>query len=204
MQRLGIGSLVAATSLARCAWARAAPGDLDGSYSEDGFAPIERTMSPRALAVGPDGSAVVVGETRGAQFETGAAIMRFAPSGELDMAVSRDLGQGSDQASAVAIGPDGSILVGARTSPSRTGHAVWINPDGTPKASFAGDGVFSFPLDPDNPVVSGVAFTESGILVADPQKVLAVAADGALDPGFAGGGEVNVRAAGGLEVYVGS
>jgi hypothetical protein len=26
-----------------------APGDLDGSYSEDEFAPIERTMSSRSI-----------------------------------------------------------------------------------------------------------------------------------------------------------
>jgi uncharacterized delta-60 repeat protein len=123
------------------AGAKAAPGDLDPTFSGDGKQRTDFGFgNSRAAATVrlPDGKIVAVGEA-GGHF----ALARYNPDGSLDTSFSADGKQttdfgGPDFASAVALQADGKIVaVGVG---SRDFALARYNPNGSLDASFSGDG----------------------------------------------------------------
>jgi uncharacterized delta-60 repeat protein len=130
-------------------------GALDTSFSGDGVATTSfgRQASSFAsdVAVQPDGTIVAVGATsRRAQR---IAVVRYLPDGSLDPSFSGDgkvttsiRSGGNSAAFAVAIRPDGRIVVAGTSGRSSVGRwdedvalARYL-PDGALDASFSGDG----------------------------------------------------------------
>ena len=134
-------------------------GSIDSSF---GAAGVARTAFPgsrcgcelRDLAVQRNGRIVAVGQRfRGsdAQDDDLLAVARFLPNGQLDRSFSgdgrfsRDFGYGDDFGSAVAIQPDGRIVVGGVASFRYRTEAdfalVRLRPNGRLDRTFSGDGV---------------------------------------------------------------
>jgi uncharacterized delta-60 repeat protein len=140
-----------------CAWAQVARADragaLDASFSADGRVATDlfgggRDVA-RAVAIQPDGKIVVAGDWRFGTIGANFALARYNPDGSLDPEfgsagrVLTDFDAEADFAEAVAIQPDGKIVVagevrvGGRTPDF---GLVRYNPDGRLDTSFAGDG----------------------------------------------------------------
>jgi uncharacterized delta-60 repeat protein len=184
-------------------------GTLDRSFSRDGkvivaFGP--GSDQAHAVAVQPDGRIVAVGYVQsGSDYDL--ALVRFLPNGRLDRTFDGDGKVRTSVADyaiahAVALQPDGKIVVGATVRDAPFSFAAFrYRPNGSLDSGFgpAGNGrvVTSF-----GPGTSGVAAV---ILQPDRKIVLAGGADvggnrdfalaryfpnGALDVGFGSGGKV--------------
>ena len=168
--RLLLGGAIASAALLAAPAARAAPGDLDPGFGTGdkltttfGARAIDRA---EALALGADGSAAVVGTSRGAGDDF--AIGRLDPDGDLDGSFSPagtpgidilDIDGGStDQAADVALLPDGSaVVVGVTDANGGDDFAI---------ARFAGDSVGVSIVDfGGDEKVGGVAIDSSGRVV---------------------------------------
>lgn len=123
----------------------AAPGDLDPNFGDGGMSAPIVEGSAAALARQSDGKLVVVGNGNGQNL-----VARFTVNGGLDPTFSGDgwttLGfQGAHWATAIAVAvqPDGKIVVGGTVSPSGGDSRMALarlNHDGSPDATFSGDG----------------------------------------------------------------
>ena len=140
-----------------CAWAQVAGADtggaLDASFSADGRVATDLfgggSDIALAVAVQPDGKIVAAGRWRFGTIGANFAVARYNPDGSLDPEfgsagrVLTDFDAEADFAEAVAIQPDGKIVVagevrvGGRTPDF---GLVRYNPDGRLDTSFAGDG----------------------------------------------------------------
>jgi uncharacterized delta-60 repeat protein len=130
--------------------AQGAPGDLDPTFSGDGrvttdFSDIARIDSRAAdVAVLDDGRSVAVGSTRSGDF----ALARYNADGTLDTSFSNDGRQitdvsgGMDTAEAVAVQPDGKLVVaGSANGSSSVFAVVRYDSDGSLDPGFSGDGI---------------------------------------------------------------
>lgn len=149
---------LALLSLLATAAAHAANGDLDASFGTDGVARIDgiQPVYP-AVAVQPDGRIVVCDDIQGDGTGYDFYVVRFEPDGARDMtfgvggavAIPFDpLGFGLDLCRAVAIEPDGHIVLagyrdlGDFPDPQLRAMAVArIDADGTLDAGFGTAGV---------------------------------------------------------------
>lgn len=105
-------------------------GTLDGTFSGDGLFTMDFVGSAggaaQALAIQGDGKIVIVGSS-GSDF----AIARLNSNGTLDTTfggtglVTKDFGSGNDGATAVAILPDGRIVVAGSTTVAGRGVFAW-------------------------------------------------------------------------------
>ena len=148
------------------------------------------------VAVQPDGKIVVAG-TSGDD----VLVLRYNADGTLDTSFSGDgkLTQdisGADAGNAVALQPDGKILV-AGSSGADTAFAVLrFTPAGALDTTFDTDGVVTEPFTGTATAATDVAFTGGGIVVAgstgDPGDfaLARYTEAGALDTGFDGDGTV--------------
>ena len=190
--------LFAPTAWANAPAAITANGDLDTTFDTDGRVVTDLGGGEKANGVAqqPDGKLVVVGTT-----SNDFAVTRYLPDGELDTSFSddgqviTDLG-GSDRANAVAIQPDGKIVV-AGTNNQNFALARY-NADGSLDTSFAGDGLLSLSTDSlggNFGAAEGTSVaiqTDGKILVGgsikqgEPKKfgLVRVLADGTLDLSF--------------------
>lgn len=116
-RRLGGLTCAAAALLALPAAVAAAPGDRDPSFSQDGI--VEVGWGINDMAVQSDGRIVVAGVDGAA---TGWKVARFMPDGTPDPSFGDDgevttefPGQAEAVAFALALTPDGGIVVGGRT-----------------------------------------------------------------------------------------
>ena len=159
------------------AGAKAAPGDLDPTFSGDGR---QRTdfrsgLSQAAATVRqPDGKIVVIGVGVSGGGDGGDfALARYNPNGSLDPSFSGDGRQttdfaGLDSASAVALQADGKIVavgeagvaVGARDF-----ALARYNPSGSLDPSFSGDGRQTTDFGGVDDGASGVAIQADGKIV---------------------------------------
>jgi uncharacterized delta-60 repeat protein len=120
--------------------ADAAPGDLDPSFDGDGKTSIDYGGDDyaNAVAVQPDGKIVLVGSGNA---NVDFAITRLNPDGSFDTSfdgdgtVGIDFG-GADSAQAVALAPDGRIVVAGGTSVNFAMAVARLNTDGSLDASF--------------------------------------------------------------------
>ena len=172
-----------------------ADGAPNPSFSDDGF---QAVFLPgydafRSVAALPSGSVVAVG-IAGPQI----SLVQRNAAGDPDPAFSSSDGvldvpvEGSEDAVAVAIQPDGKAVLAARTSASDSFDVLRFNTDGSPDGTFAGDGRQATSL-------SGFAQAEALAIQPDGKIVVAGAssgdfalvrydADGSLDTSFAGDG----------------
>ena len=189
-------------------------GSLDTSFSGDGkaTAPIG-TGRDRAigLAIQPDGKIVAVGESQ-IGTRTRLAVVRYTSGGALDTSFSGDgklitnfgeLGNVESHAQAVAIQPDGKILVAGYVWQD-TSHFDFVlvryNANGSIDTSFDGDGkaltnfegtssdhAYSMALQPDGKIVVAGTSTQGA---SDHFAVVRYNADGSLDTTFSGDGKL--------------
>jgi uncharacterized delta-60 repeat protein len=192
-------------------------GALDPAFGKGGKVlvapPADAGEWPGAQAVQPDGKIVIAGTAAPARNGYAILLLRFLPDGTLDPsfgtggrvwsdlvtlatpltgAVVGDAALGSSSASAVAIQPDGRIVVGGSTqSGASTAFAVMrYLSDGRPDESFGSGGLTVTDFDQStNDGVGGLVLLPDGrILAAGAGGGAAALAryrpDGALDPTF--------------------
>ena len=161
--------------------AASAAGDLDPSFSGDGKATTDfgGVEDARGVARQPDGKLVAAGRACVAG-NCDFAVARYTSSGALDTTFSgdgralTDFGSPSDAGQDVAVQADGKIVVvgvtavvvdpqaGATTTPAIARY----NPDGSPDATFSGDGrVVRTPDGPVSHVATAVAVQADGKIV---------------------------------------
>jgi uncharacterized delta-60 repeat protein len=175
-------SLAIFAALVLPAPAAAAPGDLDSSFSGDGWV---RTLEVRSatnnylpegaedIALQADGKIVAVGELEDGTSHWYFGLFRYLPSGELDASfgeggwVDTDLGS-FDFAHAVAVQPDGKIVVaGEADCRYATCFAlIRYHPDGSLDQSFGGNGVVRTMFSECGCAIYDVALQPNGKIVA--------------------------------------
>ena len=186
---IALGLVILATAALASAAAR--PGSIETRIA--GIAPGEDVQ---ALGVTPDGRIVVAGRSRygGSTFvrahrPDGTPDNGFGTGGEVN------LGGGYDDAVAMAVEPDGQILIG-QTAPATLRR---LNPDGRVDPSFGAGGPVDVDLGPGYDFFLAVALAPDGrIVVAGvPQNSPAVhvrryLSNGEPDPGFGTNGHATV------------
>jgi uncharacterized delta-60 repeat protein len=157
-------------------------GALDPSFGGDGRVRSDFGSYALAVALQPDGKIVVAGWSSTASGGGAFALARYLPNGTLDVTFSdagtvrTNFGSGSeDQAFALAIQPNGKIVV-AGVSDSSDGFALarYLS-NGTLDPSFSGDGKVRTPfgsgsrdearalaIQPDGKIVVAGVSTASG------------------------------------------
>ena len=188
-----------------------ADGRLDTAFGSGGLLRTDLISgafvqeTPRAVAVQADGRIVVVGETRsGSPFSF--ALARYLADGSLDGSFGAGgtvLGSVVGRAFAVAIQPDGRIVVAGDDTDTENFRLARYLPDGRLDASFGSAGQVltdiaggpdlarNIVVQPDGAiVVSGTPIGNTG-----PTGVARYRADGSLDASFGTGGKLVVTAA---------
>ncbi len=130
-------------------------GSLDNSFDGDGTAGVDQDGDERAyaLALQPDGKIVLVGETSPLiGFGPDIAVARLNSDGSPDAGFNGtgvrliDYGLSFDQGRAVALQPDGKILVAGYGGPDTAMMVTRLNPDGSNDTSFGMGGTSSVDL----------------------------------------------------------
>ncbi len=137
----------------------AAPGDLDSSFDGDGKVITsigDVTAKAYAVAIQPDGKTVVAGYATINDNGDDFAIVRYNVDGSLDSSfgddgiVTTDIGAGNNQATAVAVQPDGKIVVAGFANMGATGDDFVV-------ARYTAGGMLDSTFDDD-----GIATTDFG------------------------------------------
>ena len=149
-----------------------ADGKLDPTFGTDGVMTLAAARVGEGLAVQADGRLVLVGRGTDAGGESTFAVMRLdadgAPDGTFGVGglVTTDVGDQGDAAKAVAVGPDGRIVVAGRSGDINTDFAAArYAPDGRLDPTFANQGTLTvdFHLLPD--IAESVAVQPDGMTV---------------------------------------
>ena len=182
-------------SLIVAAPAAAAPGDLDPSFSGDGFDTqnVFNDDCARDAAVQPDGKVIVVGSCDGG-VPTTFSVLRYMPDGNPDQGFGTDgtvnvsfdgtMQPSDERAAAVAVQPDGKIVVAGRSTLNEQGTSGGGGENFAVARLLPGDGA----LDPNfNP--NGQGTNQDGRFVAEHSAIdfvadVALGADGSI---FVGG-----------------
>jgi uncharacterized delta-60 repeat protein len=208
--RRAIAALAAALAAAASGVLAAAPGDPDPRFDVDGRRAFGYGGDDRAtdVALLPDGRIVMAGWTtvNGDLFVTrltrrGAFDPRFGRAGTTDL----DLG-GDDRANALALQPDGKLVVAGRTSRRAGDMAVLrLRRDGSLDRAFGrggvatigtarGDAAYDVAVQPDGRIVVAGNGGEGADIA-----VVRLRRDGAVDRGFGVRGRAAVDL-GGIEI----
>jgi uncharacterized delta-60 repeat protein len=152
-------------------------GALDGTFGTGGlvhfaFAANATADYATALAVQPDGKTVVAGFANRPNGQH-IAVARLSANGSLDksfgtkgIAVLGSLGDGGFVSRrALALQPDGRILVGGGTTTSAHWSVLRLNANGSPDGSFGSGGVVNTSFGTSNSL-SGMALQPDGKIVA--------------------------------------
>jgi uncharacterized delta-60 repeat protein len=125
-------------------------GQIDPSFGARGtsYAFSGTFNAGRAIAIQPDGMIVIAGYTAGGGMSDDFLVARFTPAGTIDFtfgsngAYRVDFAGGPDRGTALALAPDGEIVVaGSAWNGSRYMWGVArLLSNGTPDSSFDGDG----------------------------------------------------------------
>ena len=208
-------------------------GELDpafGGYGEAGrlFTPLLTTAAFRDAVQLPDGSVIAVGLAG-----EDLLIVKYTPSGEPDLGFGNatgwtavNLSGSADVANAVALAPDGKILVAgsAGTGTAADFGVVRLNPNGSLDTPFGSGGSLNIDFNGNRDVAEDIAVTDEGdIFVVGTARTGGTfcppacddnigiarleAADGAPDSVFGTGGKVQTNLAGnesGLAVAAGN
>ncbi|KFE66236.1 delta-60 repeat domain-containing protein [Hyalangium minutum] len=186
-------------------------GDLDTGFGTGGkvTTPINAGSDEAyAVAVQSDGKILVAGTTEAGASGYDFALVRYNTNGSLDTAfgtggkVTTAFGNGPDKAYAIAVQPDGKILLGGEASFTATGLDFALaryNADGTLDTGFGTGGKVTTSLKPDTG--RDVVFSLALQTVSGQSRIVAVGGDGdfllagytsagALDTAFGTGGKV--------------
>ncbi|HKP53934.1 MAG TPA: S-layer homology domain-containing protein [Chloroflexia bacterium] len=184
-------------------------GDLDPTFDGDGKVTTDFGGTEQALdlAVQADGKIVVVGEAL-VNNAYDFAVARYNSDGSSDTGfdgdgkLTTDFGSTIEQANAVAIQPDGKILVGGYTgngNSSNTYALARYNSDGSLDTSFDGDGKLTTSFGLGDARLEDLAIQADGKIVAAGSAGTGSAAsfaaarynlNGSLDTSFSGDGMV--------------
>lgn len=209
MRRLVVGlSAFAVLLLAgfRPAQAPAAPGDHDPTFSSDGLFTTDGGDGSAAIAVQPDGKILITGPADLRVPSPGFVLERVRADGTSDGSfgdrgrVQTPVGEGAT-ASALALQPDGRIVVAGPAEPSRSNFALArYLLDGSLDDSFSGDGLVTTDLagfvtdvlvQPDGRiVVAGYGYPPDYSTAFF--RVARFSAEGSLDDSFAGDGDLTL------------
>ena len=137
--------LITLTALAAtAAVALGAPADPDRGFGRDGRVVIDFGGSDDAYAVAvqPDGKLVIAGDTSN---KDDVIVARVNPDGSRDRGFGSDgiavvESSGSEYGYAVALQPDGKILVAGHTSTGQNGVVHRLNTNGSPDKGFGTEG----------------------------------------------------------------
>jgi len=178
-------------------------GQVDPSFGTrrlTGVAGVDEKA--HAVAVQPDGRILVAGETTAGQ---DAAVWRLRSDGSPDPTFSDDGfatvpdAGGAERADAVAVAPDGGVVVGGFSTKDSRAFVARLTPAGAPDTAFDGDGlrlvggatyyhdVRAVAVQPDGKVVATGA---NGGTTGAP--VYRLRTDGSDDPTFGGTGQVDI------------
>jgi uncharacterized delta-60 repeat protein len=167
-----------------------AGGALDPIFGVNGVASVPSADHGNAVAVQPDGKIVVAASNGLSSGESGITVARFNPDGSLDttfgtagVAIFGNANE-IDAAHAIAIEPDGNILVTASAYAVNGGAVggliVQFNPDGSLNTQFGSGGELeSASVDAGNLVVES-----NGEFYAGSQTITRYDEDGSIDPTF--------------------
>jgi uncharacterized delta-60 repeat protein len=195
----------------------------DGTPDDSFFTESDDSRSLAAVALQPDGKIVVAGYDW--DYWTGGdfTVARYQPDGGLDDTFSgngiatMDFGGGDDGAKALAVQPDGKIVVAGYSVeldgddvPARDLAVARYNPNGTLDTGFSGDGKRTTDFADDT--AYDVAVQADGKIVVSGSAsgdfaLVRYEQDGSLDDAFSGDGRVKVgftdsRAAGARAIAV--
>jgi len=203
----------------------AAPGDLDPTFGNGGIVitPVGNFSAAYSLAVQPDGKIVAAGFSYSGTTSAPIydfAVVRYNTDGTLDSSfgtggkVTTDFG-GEDVALAIAIQPDGKIVVAGDAGPSANKDFALAryNTDGTLDTSFGTGGKVVTPVSSLSDFANTVAIQSNGkIVVAGNSNsgtsaanfnydfaVVRYNTDGTLDNSFGTGGKVTTNFGGNFE-----
>jgi uncharacterized delta-60 repeat protein len=198
--------------------ASAAPGDLDptfGSGGRVGLLTSEEEVLVKGVAVQPDSRVVLAGGQDPGEGPSNAIVVRLLANGELDPGFGQN-GKvtltiaGGSEARAVAVQPDGKIVVAGDAKPGATYDFMIarLNADGSPDGSFGGgDGIQIVPVGSEFDEAEAVAIGPSGHILATGRTALAgskvgagvavLKENGEPDPAFTGTGTLVVKTASG-------
>lgn len=168
--------------------ARAAEGDLDTSFGGASLSSINGNVN--ALALQSDGKTVIGGEFSAVSGITRTRLARFHTDGTLDSSFIPGGGANGD-VHAVAIQPDGKIVIGGMFSTINgivKYYTARLHPDGSVDSSFpSGSGpdsyVYAIAMQPDGKVLIGGAFTVVNGVTR--RRIARLNTDGSLDTSFA-------------------
>jgi uncharacterized delta-60 repeat protein len=152
------------------------------------------------VVIQPDGTIVTAGRAAtpsGFDF----ALTRHDDAGGLEGITTTDLGTQDDEASAVALTPDGGLVAAGRTLSGPVDYDVALvryRPDGSVDTGFAGHGIVKTDVAGSGDVAQDVAVQPDGKIVVAGSSASGVLADGDVllarylpdgrpDPGFGGG-----------------
>jgi uncharacterized delta-60 repeat protein len=182
-------------------------GSDDWTFNVNGRVAIDSGGGEGANAVAPtpDGRIVVAGVTADATGKSDAAIYRLSPTGALDptfngTGTSAIDGGGFEVAHALALQPDGRIVVGGSTTVNATATVYRVSPNGALDPGFGRDGAvrlddgkdafaYGLALQPDGKIVVAGSSTVSGNGDA---VVHRLNANGSMDAGFGRAGRVGI------------
>ena len=183
-------------------------GSIDPSFGNSGIRilPIGNSYDvATALGVRPDGRILQVGYYNTGPF-TSIAIVQLLPDGSLDPAfgdqgiVLADIGLYSEKAYAIALQPDGKVVVAGSTySLNEDFVALRLNTDGSLDGTFGNNGVAS--VGPTTQVAKAVCIGADGRIyltgdawwgLSPHTPVVCMLPNGTLDPSFSGNGHVIV------------
>lgn len=194
-------------------------GIPDTSFDMDGVAtaPVGANASAGlAVALQPDAKIVVAGFGVGSGSNRDVALVRLNPNGSLDSTFDFDgkiltsLGTGNDEAHAVAVQPDGKIVIAgfADNSPKQIVVAR-VNSNGSFDPSFDGDGAAFTSIGPGDAGANALALDSHGrVVVAGFASngtnydivVVRYNPDGSLDSSFNGSGKTTTQVSAGDDV----
>ncbi|MCB8950809.1 MAG: hypothetical protein H6650_02225 [Ardenticatenales bacterium] len=184
-------------------------GSVDTTFDGDGFARIVLGSSfSLDVVVQSDGKAIAVGEAYDGEGDASFSVVRFNTDGSLDTSFDGDgivktdiYPSGHDTARAVAVQPDGKIVVVGGVGPDPYHPAIArYNSNGSLDTSFDGeaDGIVEVNIGSEAAFASEVVIQpDNKILVVGPTKnvgansdlfVVRLNTDGSLDSSFGSGG----------------
>jgi uncharacterized delta-60 repeat protein len=181
-------------------------GDRDPAFGSDGIVTtrFDDESAAQTLAIQPDGRIVVAGIASHPERGWDFALARYNPNGSPDTTFSgdgrltTDFDGGADAAHALALQPDGRIVLGGESKGDFA--AARYQPGGQLDSSFGGDGLvrtdfaggsdvaYALALQPDGKLVLAGSATQSSGFFDWVPAVARYEADGDLDPSFSGDG----------------
>ena len=182
-----------------------ANGSLDTTFDGDGKVTTafgSDNAEAHALAIQTDGRIVVAGSA-GSEM----AVARYSASGSLDAAfgsggvVSTPVGIGVATGFAVALQPDGRIVLAGQTYNGSDDDVALVryNANGTADASFGSGGIVTTGIGSSHDQANAIALQPDGRIIVAGQSftgasydfaLVRYAANGSLDPTFGSGGKV--------------